>query len=112
MSTSLQIMLDGTVNELPDAGYESIRAGIGGGWIQAIPLPDGNYMYMDEEGKLKGLQYNFFATVLARPVLFDDDYIAGNAVICGPGDSDGNHMDLVQPADIRARVEDMKTRLG
>lgn len=111
MTAALRITVDGLVEDTT-ADYDAIKAGVGGGWIQAIALPDGNYMYMDEEGKLKNFAYNFFATVLARQVLFDEDYIAGDAVICGPGDSDGNHMDIVQPADIRARVEDMKARLG
>lgn len=110
MSKALQIMLDGTMHETT-ADYEAIRTGIGGGWIQAIQLPDGNYMYMDEDGKLKGLQYNFFATVLARPILFSDDYVAGPVVICGPDNGDGDHLDVHEEATIRARVEDMKSRM-
>lgn len=94
MSKTLKIKVDGTVEELPDASYETIRAGVGGGWIQAIPLHDGNYMYMDEEGKMKNLSFNFLATSIARSVLFPDDDIRGDAVICGPGDSEGEHMEI------------------
>ena len=94
MAKTLKIKVDGTVEELPDAKYETIRAGVGGGWVQAIPLYDGNYMYIDEEGKMKSLPLNFIATSIARPTLFPDDFICGDAVICGPGDSDGEHMEI------------------
>lgn len=93
MSKTLKIKVDGTVEELPDASYDTIRSGVGGGWIQAISIGK-NYMYMDEEGKLKGLPYNHLATMIARPVLFPDDDIRGDAVICGPGDSEGEHLDI------------------
>lgn len=99
MSKTLKIKVDGTVEELPDASYETIRAGVGGGWIQAIQIAS-NYMYMDEEGKLKELPYNHLATMIARPVLFPDDDIRGDAVICGPGNADGEHLEIADRAEL------------
>jgi len=55
--------------------------GLVGGLIQIINLPDGRLMVMDEEGKLKGKPRNRTATKLAMEVLFEGDYIAGDAVI-------------------------------
>lgn len=55
-----------------------------GGYIQIIELNDGFIMVMNEEGKILGLEFNYFATNLAcmfnaiRP----GDYIVGKVLIC------------------------------
>lgn len=76
----------GAVQEFPapangrDYSLEELRAGIGGGYIQIIGLSDGRLMVMDEEGKFKyGL--NEVATDLAKDVLFEGDYIAGDVLV-------------------------------
>jgi len=52
-----------------------------GGWVEMITLDNGDQMLFDEDGKLKGLPINEVATRLARPAIFDQDYIVGHAVV-------------------------------
>ena len=101
MTHALTILVDGTIEDLADAKYETIRQAIGGGWLQAISLPSGDYLYCDEEGKLKGMPENFTATALTSGVLMGGDFIAGPAVICGHIDSDGHH-DALLPEIVQA----------
>jgi hypothetical protein len=44
---------------------------------------DGRLMLLDEEGKLKGLEFNEEATRIAKEdnLIYPSDYIAGNAII-------------------------------
>ncbi len=51
------------------------------GWLECVHLPDGRLMWINEEGKLRGLPSNSLATLLARSVLRPYDYIAGPAVV-------------------------------
>jgi len=51
------------------------------GWLECVYLPDGRLMWINEEGKLRGLPSNPLATLLARSVLQPYDYIAGPAVV-------------------------------
>ena len=55
--------------------------GLVGGFIQLIELPDGRQMVVNEEGRHLGLAENPAATALAKPVLFADDYVVGDAVV-------------------------------
>ena len=54
-----------------------------GGNIEAIPLPCGQHMVMNADGKLGPHQVNITATMIAfiHEAIADDDYIAGPAVI-------------------------------
>ena len=76
------IKTDGSVSEIPNTGYESIRAAIGGGYLEAIPMGDGHAAYIDEEGKLKNLPINNVASFLwykrLRPM---NDYLVGDCVV-------------------------------
>jgi len=51
------------------------------GWLECVHLPGGRLMWVNEEGKLRGLPSNALATLLARAVLGPHDYIAGPAVV-------------------------------
>jgi len=59
-----------------------------GGMVQGIEFPNGDYMIMNEEGKLLGLPVNEDATKLWRSTftkdkyLFGyDDWVSGNAIL-------------------------------
>jgi hypothetical protein len=62
-----------------------------GGWLEAAPANGDATIYLDEEGKLKGLPFNQVATSLSS--LFGD-VIVGPAVVCGPPDEEGNDTNL------------------
>jgi hypothetical protein len=44
--------------------------------IELVPLSGGEYMVCDEEGLIKGLQFNTTASLMAR------NHIVGNVVVC------------------------------
>ena len=56
-----------------------------GGYVQGIEFPNGDYMIMNEEGKLKGLPVNEQATKLWRETFTKDKYLWGyDDFVCGP----------------------------
>ena len=48
-----------------------------GGLVQGIQFPNGDYMLMNEEGKLIGLPLNPEATLLWRVTFDNDNFITG-----------------------------------
>lgn len=100
MKNILVITPAGHVYQLlsPDGDVYPILKETVGGWLEAVSLPDGT-MYVDEEGKLKGVEPNPIATMFARmsKALRDDDYIAGPVCIMGPPDESGDDK-TVPPA--------------
>ena len=56
-----------------------------GGWVEGIPFPNGDYLIVNEEGKLKGLPLNPEATALWRATFDNDNFITGrNDFVVGP----------------------------
>ena len=56
-----------------------------GGMVQGIEFPNGDYMIMNEEGKLLGLPYNPDASALWKATFDNDNYITGrNDFVVGP----------------------------
>lgn len=65
------------------------------GWVQAVDLTAKETMWMNEEGKLEGLPFNPIATSIWREIFKGSpDYIAGNAVITGGVDDEGETLGL------------------
>ena len=48
-----------------------------GGMVEGVPFPNGDYLIVNEEGKLKGLDVNEKATKLWRDTFDNDNYITG-----------------------------------
>ena len=56
-----------------------------GGYVEGITFPNGDYLIINEEGKLKNLPLNHEATVLWRATFDNDNYITGrNDFVVGP----------------------------
>ena len=56
-----------------------------GGMVQGIQFPNGDYMIMNEEGKLMGLPLNPEATTLWRSTFDNDNYVTGRKdFVVGP----------------------------
>lgn len=51
--------------------------------IEVLTMSDGRLMLLDEEGKLKGLEYNEEATIRAKDenLIYPSDFIVGNVII-------------------------------
>lgn len=60
-----------------------------GGYVERIAMPDGQAMYVNDEGKLNDLPYNTKATMkLKTHGLIQDDYIVGDAVVLSYDEED------------------------
>jgi len=56
-----------------------------GGMVEGIQFPNGDYMIINEEGKLMDLPLNVEATALWRATFTKDKYITGyDDYVCGP----------------------------
>ena len=56
-----------------------------GGYVEGITFPNGDYLIINEEGKLKGLPLNPEATALWRATFDNDNYITGRKdFVVGP----------------------------
>ena len=56
-----------------------------GGMVEGIPFPNGDYLIVNEEGKLIGLPLNPEATALWRATFDNDNYITGRKdFVVGP----------------------------
>lgn len=80
-------------------GFEDFQKAIDG-WLETIPYPgrDDVAPYFDEEGKVKGKDKNARATVLLSPVMFPNDYIAGDCLLVGFDIETGEDLDI--PEDL------------
>ncbi len=48
-----------------------------GGYVEGISMPNGDYLIVNEEGKLKGLPFNEQASKLWKDTFDNDNYITG-----------------------------------
>ena len=56
-----------------------------GGYVEGIPFPNGDYLIINEEGKLIGLPINEQATKLWKETFDNDNFITGrNDFVVGP----------------------------
>lgn len=97
MFTYAVINTDGDVSLVHEPNpiqYDDMRACVGG-WLEAVYL-DGAVAYVNEEGKLEGLRHNQRATNLAHAhdAIAGDDWIAGNMLIMGQWDDEGENTSL------------------
>lgn len=94
----LAIHPDGSarVESIPEE-LESMRAAIGGGWLEGVMLR-GCHLYCDEEGFLKNLRQNPGATLLARRLGYGGREVLRGQVIFlgeGPAGAEGHVPDEV-----------------
>ena len=56
-----------------------------GGYVEGITFPNGDYLIINEEGKLKGLPYNPEASALWKATFDNNNYITGRKdFVVGP----------------------------
>ena len=65
-----------------------------GGYVECIGIERPFMMWLNEEGKLEGQKLNEVASELAFSHISVSDYIAGNVVITGGADMDGETLPL------------------
>jgi hypothetical protein len=72
---------------------DGLQAAVGG-WIEYVPTEQDVTLYCNEEGKIEGLPANRVATAAFGQLIQPHDYLAGDVVIIGPQDDEGNDTDL------------------
>ena len=56
-----------------------------GGYVEGITFPNGDYLIINEEGKLMGLPFNPEASALWKATFDNDNYVTGrNDFVVGP----------------------------
>lgn len=98
MLAGIKIGTDLSLSELEDGTYKSVSDAVGG-YIEHITLHgkfEGFSLYVNEEGKLKGLPFNDIATAVWERVFGNyTDVIVGNAVlVSSKTDDEGNELPL------------------
>lgn len=93
----LVIYTDGRIEECNYEGNYRQLCDIVDGYIQMIPFGDKPYFgYCNEEGKFLDLPENRIVTELwydSGQTILLGDYIAGNVILFGPVDFEGNDTD-------------------
>jgi hypothetical protein len=99
MSQTKQALVIKATNEIEiinftnETSYEVISGAVGG-YIEAITFEPTITMWGNEEAKLNKLPYNHKATSLWRFYFGNTDLIAGDVVITGGADSEGDSNGL------------------
>jgi hypothetical protein len=97
MEKALIINTDGSksVVEFTEDTFLKLAQGTVGGWIQLVRLHSkGIDLYLNEEGKMNGLELNPIATALWTDDYGATDYMVGNVIITGGANSEGNTVGL------------------
>ena len=83
------------VRDLPEPISYDEMVGVVHGYIEGVYL-DGATAWVNEEGKLQDLPKNYVATDLAHAhnAIHTDDWIAGNMIIVGNSDDEGEMTSL------------------
>lgn len=97
----LTITPDGTVTTHDTDLSLAWLQGQVGGWIEAVEFGPGLSAFINEEGKLKGLDFNPLATALWEIGLdavglthIPGDFLVGPVVVCGDVDDEGETRGL------------------
>ena len=64
-----------------DFSLEELQTVVGG-YIEIAEMQGGEYMVINEEGKLKGLPFNENATELYQKKVYQGDFIVGDVLVC------------------------------
>lgn len=80
-------------------GLSDMQAAVGG-YIEPVRIPDGQ-MYVDEDGKMKGLAPNLRATAVANHWF---DPLCGPVLVLGSTDGSGNDTPIRKACE--ARIHD------
>ena len=79
-STEFKIIEDSKDEPTLESAQEFV-----GGYVEGITFPNGDYLIVNEEGKLMGLEVNEKATKLWRDTFDNDNFITGRKdFVAGP----------------------------
>jgi len=109
MEKVITISIDNQVDiiEVDAIEYETLSTAVNG-MIELVSLSEDVDMWLNEEGKLRGMEPNVLATLLFNKVFPNFDVIMGDIIITGGSDDDGNTVGLSDASiiDIFAMLQD------
>jgi hypothetical protein len=101
--TNNTLVVEQDTNEF--VSYETLSRAVGG-MIEAVTLPNGLTLWVNEEGKMDGLPVNDYATRLfASAFGAGIDIIVGDAIVTGGADDEGETLGLTDE-QLKSLVED------
>jgi len=103
MKSAIVIKTSGEIVEVDLKASDELEAlqSAVGGWIEAVDLAEDLTMWVNEEGKINGLELNSIATALFDKYFENNfDVIVGDIVLTGGTDSKGNTVGL-SPEQLR-----------
>jgi hypothetical protein len=117
MSDTLEVLVIEPGGEIYDetipSGCEALQKLVGG-WIECPPSDDNRIsLFINEEGKLIGLEPNMLGTAVwhaVTPMMRGIDDLCGTVVITGGVDDEGNTMSI--PRDMRDAIVRALTNLS
>lgn len=95
---ALKIAVNGemeVVEFTTETSYKTISNAVGG-WIEAVALASDITMWCNEEGKLIPLDVNHHASRLFVHAFGQIDLIAGDVILTGGADDEGNDLGLTE----------------
>jgi hypothetical protein len=99
MRNALVIGVDNSLEvidlDAPEGSLKVLQGAVGG-WIEAVDISETLTLWCNEEGKLLGMPANPFATKLSSEAIQTSDWIAGNAVLTGGVDDEGDTLGLTE----------------
>ena len=72
-------------NNGTDFSLEELQT-IVGGYIEVVSLRDGRLICCDEQGKLKGKDFNTRATYILQAAMPTHDFVVGDVLVCDEGE--------------------------
>jgi len=111
MKKGLLIKADGVCEVFHYDELESLQKAVGG-YIEAISC-DNLSFFLNEEGKLNNLPMNPLATLLVKHRIGQHDYIAGDVVVLGDVDEDGETLGLSfeEMSDLLTKVNSLQVAI-
>jgi hypothetical protein len=95
------------VREVPSVEYETLYEAVNG-LVELVTINEDIDMWLNEDGKVNGLEPNVLATLLFNKVFPNKDIIMGDIIITGGADDEGNTVGLSDASiiDIFAMLQD------
>jgi hypothetical protein len=95
MEKVISIRTDNTVEitEVESIEYETLSTAVNG-MIELVSISEDIDMWLNEEGKLIGLEPNVIATMLFYKAFSKFDLVMGNVIITGGSDDEGKTIGL------------------
>lgn len=97
MKQALKVSVDGVTEvvdlDAPEGSMKVLQSAVGG-WYEAVDLNEEVTLWCNEEGKILGLPTHAGATRFYQTAFNTQDWIAGNIILTGGVDDEGDTLGL------------------